>query len=66
MEISTKLSAKVIAVASLAVAPSLIAINPAEASSHYCRDQKGKSQNWIKGYQQGWFDHNNGYPYDLD
>ena len=66
MEFTTKLCAIVIAVASLALAPSLIAISPADANSHYCRDQKGKSQNWINGCQQGWSDHNNCYPYDPD
>ena len=59
-----KLCAIVIAVTSLALAPSLIAISPAEATSHYCRDQKGKSQNWINGCQQGWWDHNHCWGYN--
>ena len=49
MEITTKLCAIVIAVTSLALAPSLIVINSADAATHYCTDHKGKSQNWING-----------------
>lgn len=63
MKITMELCAIVIAVTSLALAPSLIAISPADASSHYCRDQKGKSQSWIDGCQQGWFDHDQCGPY---
>jgi hypothetical protein len=58
MKITMKLYAIVIAVTSLALAPSLIAISPADANSHYCRDQKGKSQDWVYGCQRGWADHN--------
>jgi hypothetical protein len=64
MQITTKLLAITIAVASLALAPSLIAINPADASSHYCRDQKGKSGDWIFGCQNGWWDHNHCQDYN--
>ena len=66
MEITTKLCAIVIAVTSLALAPSLIVINSADAATSYCSDQKGKSQNWINGCQNGWYDHNHCYPYDPD
>ena len=61
MKIATKLCAIVIAVASLALAPSLIVINSADAATSYCSDQKGKSQNWINGCRQGWSDHDHCY-----
>ena len=64
MEFNTKLFAIAIAVTSLALAPSLIAINTADANSHWCRDQKGKSQDWISGCQRGWADHNECSSYD--
>ena len=56
MEINTKLFAIAIAVTSLALAPSIIAINPADAVTH-CRDYSGKSNNWIAGCMDGWYDH---------
>lgn len=49
MKITTTLYAIIFAVTLLTLAPSLIAISPADAASHYCRDQKGKSQSWIDG-----------------
>ena len=66
MKIATKLCAIVIAVASLALAPSLIVINSADAATSYCSDQKVKSQNWINGCRQGWSDHDHCYKYDPD
>ncbi len=58
MEITMKLLVIAVAVISMALAPSLVMINSVDASTHYCRDYPGKSQNWINGCQQGWWDHN--------
>ena len=66
MEITSKLYVMALAVTTLALAPTLIVINSADASSHYCRHQKVKSQNWINGCQQGWWDHNHCNPYSPD
>lgn len=46
----------VIVAASLASAPSLLAISPADAASHWCEDQ-GKGNQWTWGCQAGWYDH---------
>jgi hypothetical protein len=49
-------------VASMALAPSLIINQSADAQStsdkHWCRNQKDKSGDWIFGCQNGWWDHN--------
>jgi hypothetical protein len=66
MRITIKMLVIAIAVASLALAPSLIVINSADATTHYCRDYRGMSLNWINGCQQGWWDHNHCYPYSPD
>jgi hypothetical protein len=54
-------------VVSLAVAPSLIINQAADASSHHkwCENQ-GKSVNWVNGCKQGWWDHDHCNPYDPD
>lgn len=56
MKITMKLCAIVIVVTSLALAPSIVYTQPVEAASHWCQ-QQGKSQSWVEGCQQGWFDH---------
>jgi hypothetical protein len=56
MRIATKLCAIVIAIASLALAPSIVYTQPVEAASHWCEQQK-KSQDWVYGCQRGWADH---------
>ncbi len=55
MEINTKLFAIAIAVTSMALAPSLIIYQPADAVK-LCRDY-AKSNNWIAGCMDGWYDH---------
>jgi hypothetical protein len=65
MEIITKLFAIAIAVTSLAFAPSIVNIQPVDAASHWCENQ-GKSQNWVNGCKQGWYDHDHCYKYDPD
>lgn len=49
-------------VTSLALAPSTIMIQFAEAN-HYCTDYKGKSKDWIEGCKQGWYDHDHCWGY---
>jgi hypothetical protein len=49
----------------LAIAPTLIISQPADAASHWCENQ-GKSVNWANGCKQGWSDHDHCYPYDPD
>lgn len=61
-----KLLVIALAVTSMALAPSLIVNKSADAANHYCIDYKGKSQNWINGCQQGWWDHNRCNPYFPD
>ena len=43
-------------VTSLALAPSVILHQSAEAN-HYCTDYKGKSKSWVEGCKAGWYDH---------
>jgi hypothetical protein len=52
----------------LTLAPTLLMSNPVDAASspYYCRDYPGKSQDWINGCQQGWWDHNHCYTYNAD
>lgn len=56
MKITIILCTIVIAVTSLVLAQSIVNIQPVVAASHWC-EQKGKSQSWVEGCQQGWFDH---------
>ena len=46
----------VLAITSMALAPSLIINKSVDAASHSC-EVKGKSQDWIKGCKQGWSQH---------
>jgi hypothetical protein len=64
MEITIKLLVIALAVTSMALAPSLIINKSADASNHYCTEYKGKSQDWIDGCKQGWFDHDHCYEYN--
>lgn len=48
----------VLAVVSLALAPSLLINQTAEANK-WCEDQKGKPHAWITGCKDGWYDHDN-------
>jgi hypothetical protein len=66
MEITMKLLVIAVAVISMALAPSFVMINSVDASTHYCTDYPGKSQNWINGCQQGWWDHNHCNSYSPD
>ena len=45
-----------LAVTSMALTPLLMNQN-ADATSHYCADQKGKPHAWITGCKDGWYDH---------
>ena len=50
----------------IVLSPSLGSIKFVDASTHYCTEYAGKSQNWINGCQQGWWDHNHCNSYDPD
>ncbi|HYF99508.1 MAG TPA: hypothetical protein VD815_05415 [Candidatus Saccharimonadales bacterium] len=52
-----------LAVASIALTPMVINQN-ANAASHYCSDQTGKSNAWIEGCKQGWYDHDHCLSYN--
>jgi len=58
MDTKISLLAITIAVASMALSP-LIMNQPVNAASHYCADEKGKSNAWIEGCKAGWADHDN-------
>lgn len=62
MEFNAKLFAIAIAITSIALAPSLIIYQPADAAKH-CTDYSGKSEAWIDGCKQGWWDHDHCYQY---
>jgi hypothetical protein len=64
MNFKSKLFAIAIAVASLAMAPSLFNINAADAASHWCENQ-GKSNTWVAGCKDGWYDHDHCLSYNL-
>lgn len=68
MKITFALFVVTLFVTLLTLAPTLLMSNPVDAASspYYCRDYPGKSQNWINGCQQGWWDHNHCYTYDPD
>jgi len=53
----------ILATASLALAPSLLNIESANAA-YYCSDEKVKSKAWIEGCKQGWYDHNHCLAYN--
>ncbi|MDN5846223.1 MAG: hypothetical protein L0H53_08120 [Candidatus Nitrosocosmicus sp.] len=43
-------------VTTMALAPSLVMNQSAEAASHIkCEDEKGKSHTWISGCKDGWY-----------
>lgn len=48
----------------IVLSPSLGSIKFVTASTHYCTEYAGKSQNWINGCQQGWWDHNHCWGYN--
>ena len=52
-----------LAIASIALTPMMINQN-ANAASHYCSDEKGKSKAWIEGCKQGWYDHDHCLSYN--
>jgi hypothetical protein len=62
MEITPKLFAIAIAVTSMALAPSLIIYQAADAVKH-CTDY-GESKAWVEGCKQGWSDHDNCFHYN--
>jgi len=68
MKITFSLFVVTLVVTLLTLAPTLLMSNPVDAASspHYCRDYPGKSQDWINGCQQGWWDHNHCYTYNAD
>lgn len=47
-----------LAVASMALSPVIMNQN-SNATSHYCANEKGKSNAWIQGCKAGWADHDN-------
>ncbi len=53
----------ILATASLALAPSLLNTESANAA-YYCSDENGKSKAWIEGCKQGWYDHNHCLAYN--
>ncbi|MDF0682345.1 MAG: hypothetical protein P0116_15420 [Candidatus Nitrosocosmicus sp.] len=63
MKIRVNMFAIILATASLALAPSLLNIESANAA-YYCSDEKGKSKAWIEGCKQGWYDHNHCLAYN--
>lgn len=52
-----------LAIASIGLS-SLIINQNANADSHYCADEKGKSEAWIDGCKQGWYDHDHCFAYN--
>lgn len=67
MDTNIKIFLIALVVTSLTLAPSLIFNNSVDAAApHYCTDYKGKSQNWINGCQEGWWDHNHCNSYNPD
>lgn len=68
MKITFALFVVTLVVTLLTLAPALLMSNPIDAASspYYCRDYPGKSQDWINGCQQGWWDHNHCYTYNAD
>ncbi len=63
MDTNIKILAIALVVISIALSPSLVINKSVDAATHYCTDYKGKSQNWINGCQQGWWDHNHCWGY---
>lgn len=63
MKIRVNMFAIILATASLALAPSLLNIESANAA-YYCSDETGKSKAWIEGCKQGWYDHNHCLAYN--
>ena len=66
MDTNIKILAIALVVISIALSQSLVINKSVDAATHYCTDYKGKSQNWINGCQQGWWDHNHCNSYDPD
>ena len=58
MDTSIKILTIALVAISITVAPSLVVSNSVYAASHYCADEIGKSNAWIEGCKQGWYDHN--------
>lgn len=58
MDTNIKILAIALVAISIAVAPSLVVNKSVDAATHYCADEIGKSNAWIEGCKQGWFDHN--------
>jgi hypothetical protein len=60
---NTRLQIAIIAlvVTTMALAPSLVMNQSAEAASHKtkCEAEKGKSESWINGCKEGWFNWDN-------
>ena len=57
MDTNIKILAIALVAISIAVAPSLVVNKSVDAASHYCADEIGKSNAWIEGCKQGWYDH---------
>lgn len=55
MEITTKMIVIVIAITSMALSPSLMFPPQSVDANTYC--DNGKSESWVEGCKQGWYDH---------
>lgn len=56
MNTKTKIFTIALAVATIALAPTLISSQPAHAVTK-CEDEKGKSPKWITGCKDGWYNY---------
>ena len=62
MKSATKLFVIVVALTLMALTPSLMFNQSAEANP-WCESQKGKSNDWVLGCKGGWYDHDRCYSY---
>ena len=55
MNIRLQIAIIALVVTTMALAPSLVMNQSAEAKVIKCEDEKGKDEHWIKGCSDGWF-----------
>ena len=65
MEITIKIAVIVLAITTMALAPSISFSQPTKAATdtHWCANQ-GKSSEWVNGCKQGWSDHDHCFKYE--
>ena len=62
MDTSIKILTIALVAISIGVAPSLL-FNKSVYAAYYCTDEIGKSNAWIAGCKQGWWDHDHCWGY---